>query len=65
MEYQFCALSFFSERKKNWNPICNLQQVTIALWGSVDEMVVYFDMPFSYTICDAGAKSVVMKSSKN
>jgi hypothetical protein len=42
-----------------------LQEIAIVLWGNIDEVPVYFIVPTNYTIDDAGAKSVVIKSSGN
>jgi hypothetical protein len=42
--------------------INTLQEVTIMLPGSVDEMLVCFSMPYSYTISDVGMKIIVIKA---
>lgn len=40
-----------------------LQEVTIILQGNASEMPVYFHTPYSYTIYNAGAISVAVKTS--
>jgi hypothetical protein len=43
--------------------VFTLQEVGITLQGNANEMSLYFSMLSSYTIDDAGAKSVVIKAS--
>jgi hypothetical protein len=42
-----------------------LQKLTIILWDSVNEMPMYFDMPWNYTIDNVSIKSVAIQMSGN
>jgi hypothetical protein len=44
---------------------CSLQAVTITLPDYADDMPVYLNMPFSYTINNAEEKSAVIRTSGN
>jgi hypothetical protein len=43
----------------------NLQEVTITFWGNVDEMSMYFDMVYNYTIDVAAGNIFVIMTSGN
>jgi hypothetical protein len=43
--------------------VFTLQEGSVTLQGNVSEMSLYFNMLSSYTIDDAGAKPVVIKTS--